>query len=327
MLQARAIHTATLLLNGKVLVTGGQDGSGLATAEVYDPSINGWAPAATMSTIRYWHRVTLLTDGEVLVTSGRDNGSFLNTAEVYDPGANTFSSTVNMAYAHHASTATRLQDGRVLVAGGWNGSAISHAEIYDPSDHMWHLAPDMNDAHFTGAATHDIWLSAIIGGLVILMLVLFYKELLIASFDRVAAEAMGLPVFLLDLLLLVLISLTIVVSLRAVGNILVVAMLVTPAATARLLTERLQVMMGLSAAIGVISGVAGLFISYHSDVAAGGTIVLVATAIFGVVWLLSPGHGYLTTQVLRRRLKQTSAAEARVLFESPEIRRPGVHQQ
>ena len=84
---------------------------------------------------------------------------------------------------------------------------------------------------------------------------------------------------------------TIVVSLSAVGNILVVAMLVTPAAAARLLTDHLLVMLGLSAGIGVTSGVIGLFVSYHTNVAAGATIVLVATALFGAVWLLAPVHG------------------------------------
>jgi len=171
-----------------------------------------------------------------------------------------------------------------------------------------------------GVTTNDIVLSAVAGMVVILLIVLLYKELLITSFDRAAAQAMGLPVFWLDLLLLVLISLTIIVSLRAVGNILVVAMLITPAATARLLTDRLPVMMVTSAAIGVISGVAGLYISYWNDVAAGGTIVLVATAIFGFVWLFAPQHGYISSRLLRRRLA-TDLAETRVVFESPEIQR------
>lgn len=171
-----------------------------------------------------------------------------------------------------------------------------------------------------GVTTNDIILSAVAGVIVILLIVLLYKELLITSFDRAAAQAMGLPVFWLDLLLLVMISLTIVVSLRAVGNILVVAMLVTPAATARLLTDRLPVMMVTSAAIGVIAGVTGLYISYWNDVAAGGTIVLVATAIFGLVWVFAPQHGYVTTRLLRRRLA-TDLAETRVVFESPEIQR------
>jgi manganese/iron transport system permease protein len=176
-----------------------------------------------------------------------------------------------------------------------------------------------------GVTNHDIWLTAIVGGVVIVLIVLFYKELLMTSFDRVAAEAMGLPVFFLDLLLLLLISLTIVVSLQAVGNILVVAMLVTPAAAARLLTDRLPVMIVLSSTIGVVSGVAGLFISYHYDIAAGGTIVLVATAIFGLVWLLAPRHGFVTGQLLRRRLAQAEVAQTRVVFESPEIQAPGQH--
>lgn len=173
-----------------------------------------------------------------------------------------------------------------------------------------------------GVTTEDIWLSAIAGAVVVALIVLLYKELLITSFDRVAAQAMGLPVFWLDLLLLVMISLTIVVSLRAVGNILVVAMLVTPAAAARLLTDRLPVMIVLSAGLGAVSGVVGLYVSYHNDLAAGGTIVLVATALFGLIWLFAPAHGFVATSVLRRRLLRRTAPEAVVVFESPEIRTP-----
>lgn len=173
-----------------------------------------------------------------------------------------------------------------------------------------------------GVTMEDIWLSAIVGAIVVALIALFYRELLITSFDRAAAQAMGLPVFWLDVLLLVMISLTIVVSLRAVGNILVVAMLVTPAATARLLTDRLLPMMLLSSGIGVLSGILGLFISYHQDVAAGGTIVLVATALFGLAWLLAPRHGLVASQLARRFATEPAAA---VVFESPEIRTPGAH--
>jgi ABC-type Mn2+/Zn2+ transport system permease subunit len=173
-----------------------------------------------------------------------------------------------------------------------------------------------------GVSESDIYLSLAVGVLVVLLVIVFYRQLLIVSFDRVAAEAMGIKAFWVDLLLLMMISLTIVVSLRAVGNILVVAMLVTPAATARLLTERLPYLMALGAVIGVVSGILGLFISYHQDVAAGGTIVLVATVIFGVVWLFSPQHGFITTQLLRRRLLQDEGPEAGVLFESPQIQGP-----
>jgi manganese/iron transport system permease protein len=152
-----------------------------------------------------------------------------------------------------------------------------------------------------GVTTHDIALSAVVGVLVLLLLLLFHKELLLVAFDREAAQAMGVPVFWVNLLLLVMISLTIVVSLSAVGNILVVAMLVTPAATARLLTDRLPVMLALSAAIGTLSGVVGLVVSFHADVAAGGTIVLVATVLFGLTWLLAPDHGLLATRLAARR--------------------------
>ena len=152
-----------------------------------------------------------------------------------------------------------------------------------------------------GVTTHDIALSAVVGALVLLLLLLFHKELLLVAFDREAAQAMGVPVFWVNLLLLVMISLTIVVSLSAVGNILVVAMLVTPAATARLLTDRLPVMLALSAAIGTLSGVVGLVVSFHADVAAGGTIVLVATILFGLTWLLAPDHGLLATRLAVRR--------------------------
>ncbi|PYM66727.1 MAG: anchored repeat-type ABC transporter permease subunit [Candidatus Rokuibacteriota bacterium] len=171
-----------------------------------------------------------------------------------------------------------------------------------------------------GVTTEDIWLSALVGGTVVLLLALFHKELLLTAFDRVAAQAMGVPVFWLDLLLLVLISLTIVVSLSAVGNILVVAMLVTPAAAARLLTDRVTAMIGLSAAIGVVAGALGLLISYHADVAAGGTIVLVATALFGLVWLFAPAHGALAALRRRHRAPLGVAPESQVVFESPEIR-------
>jgi manganese/iron transport system permease protein len=152
-----------------------------------------------------------------------------------------------------------------------------------------------------GVTAGDLWTAVAVGGIVVALIALFYKELLITSFDRGGALAIGLPVLWLDLLLFVLISLTIVVSLNAVGNILVVAMLVTPAATARLLTDRLPVMLGLSAGIGATSGVVGLIVSYHVDVAAGGTIVLVATAGFGVVWLLAPTHGLIMSRLVRRR--------------------------
>jgi manganese/iron transport system permease protein len=84
-------------------------------------------------------------------------------------------------------------------------------------------------------------------------------------------------------------------------------------------------MIVLSSCIGVISGIVGLFVSYHSDVAAGGTIVLVATAIFTAAWLFAPEHGFVTSRILRRRMAAGHEPESRIVFESPEIQTPGRH--
>ena len=151
-----------------------------------------------------------------------------------------------------------------------------------------------------GVSPEDLLASTIIGLLVLVALVVFHKEFLLVAFDQEMAEAMGLPVWLVNLGLLILIAMTIVVSLRAVGNILVVAMLVTPAAAARLWTDRLRVMMGLSAAFGGLAGVGGLLISYHTDLAAGGTIVLATTVWFAVSLLVAPRHGLLFRGRARR---------------------------
>ena len=155
--------------------------------------------------------------------------------------------------------------------------------------------------------TTDIYLSLSIGGAAVLIGVLMRRLLLLTAFDNEMAQSMGLPVFWLDTLLLVMITMTIVISLRAVGNVLVVAMFVTPAATARLLVDEVGQMMLLSASLGAMAGVIGLFLSYHSDLAAGGTIVLVATGGFLLAMLFAPKHGYLP-RLLRRSPATTNAA-------------------
>jgi manganese/iron transport system permease protein len=149
--------------------------------------------------------------------------------------------------------------------------------------------------------TTDIILSLTVGGAALFVAVVFQRVLLLSSFDREMALAVGLPVFWLDTLLLLMITLTIVISLRAVGNVLVVAMFVTPAATARLLVDEVGRMMVLSAFIGASAGVLGLYISWYTDLAAGGMIVLTATCLFLVTLLLSPKSGLLSS-LFRRRL-------------------------
>jgi manganese/iron transport system permease protein len=146
---------------------------------------------------------------------------------------------------------------------------------------------------------------AILAALVLVTVALLWKELLYATFDPQGAAASGLRVEGLEYLFLALVALTIVVSLQAVGIILVVAMLVTPAATAQLLTVRFGTLVTLAVAIGIGSSVLGLYVSYWLDVASGATIVLVQTALFLVVLAVGPRTG-----LLRRRSPSAPAAIA-----------------
>jgi len=143
---------------------------------------------------------------------------------------------------------------------------------------------DLLFGQILAVSQNDLYLAAGTTAVAVVTTVLLNKELSLIGFDRDMALAMRYPVFLLDLVLLGLITLAIVVSLQAIGNILVLAMLVTPAATARLLTQRLATMQLLSAALGVAAGVIGLYISFWWNVASGGAVVLTTTAIFFVVF-------------------------------------------
>ncbi len=144
-----------------------------------------------------------------------------------------------------------------------------------------------------GVRTADLWLTGIFGGLIILAVLAFYKEFLVISFDPILAATLRLPAKLLDHLLMILIAVAIVVSLQTVGVALMVAMLVTPAATAYLLTRRLAVMMATAAFIGALSGVIGLYLSYMIGVASGAAIVLVCTSFFLLALFFAPGRGLL----------------------------------
>ncbi len=135
-----------------------------------------------------------------------------------------------------------------------------------------------------GVGSSDLLLTAVFGGLILILVFAFYKEFMVLSFDPMLATTLRLPVRFLDMLLIVLIAVAIVVSLQTVGLALMVAMLVTPAATAHLLTKRLPVMMGLAAGIAALAGIAGLYISYYLAIASGAAIVLVATALFFFTW-------------------------------------------
>jgi manganese/iron transport system permease protein len=151
-----------------------------------------------------------------------------------------------------------------------------------------------------GVSVRDLWLTAGLGLLMVLLVVAFYKEFLVISFDPVLATILRLPTQFFRYLLLVMIAVTIVIALQTVGVALTVAMLITPAAAASLLTRRLPTMMLLAALIGGFSGVAGLYLSYYFNLASGPSIVLVCTALFIVVFFLAPGRG-AAWHWLRRR--------------------------
>ncbi len=144
-----------------------------------------------------------------------------------------------------------------------------------------------------GVGQDDLVLIAAIAAAVLLLVAAFYKELLFTAYDPTMAAAAGVPVAIMQYGLLALISLAIVVALKAVGIVLVVAMLVTPAATAQLLVRRLHLMMAVGAGVGALSSLVGLYVSYHADVATSAAVVLTATVLFLLAFLFSPRRGLL----------------------------------
>lgn len=150
-----------------------------------------------------------------------------------------------------------------------------------------------------GVSVADLWLTALFGALMLLLVAAFYKEFLVISFDPVLASILRLPTQFFRYLLLVMIAVTVVIALQTVGVALMVAMLVTPAATASLLARRLPIMMLLAAAVGAFSGVAGLYLSYYFNVASGPAIVLVCTAAFLLAFLFAPGRGWVWQRTRR----------------------------
>ena len=128
----------------------------------------------------------------------------------------------------------------------------------------------------------DLWTIAGLGSLVLALVITFYRQLLFVAFDPTVAEASGIPAGALNYLLLGLLGATIVISIQAVGIVLVISLLVTPAATAYLLTKRFHHMILAGMGFGSLSALLGIYLSYYLDVASGAAIILVATAIFFV---------------------------------------------
>jgi hypothetical protein len=149
----RALHTATPLLDGRVLVVGGANGenSALASAEIYDPKSQGFTSAGSLIAARKGHTATRLLDGRVLVVGGADDkNAALASAESYDPKTNRFTSAASLTAARTGHATTLLSDGRVLVVGG---KAEAGAEVYDPKNNSFALAGLMSTPRASHTAT------------------------------------------------------------------------------------------------------------------------------------------------------------------------------
>ncbi len=156
----------------------------------------------------------------------------------------------------------------------------------------------------------DLLGTAVTAAAVLAALAALHKELVLGAFDRAGLAALGYPTLALDVTLLLLVELVVVTSIPAVGTILAVALITAPAATARLWTDRVGPTMALSATLGAASGVIGLVVSRHWDVAAGATIVLVAAGLFAASLLVAPSGGVIAPLVRRYlpRSRSTSSS-------------------
>ena len=143
----------------------------------------------------------------------------------------------------------------------------------------------------------DKWLTIGVSGIVLIVIILFFKELLITSFDPLMAKAIGMKVNFYHYLLMVLLTLVSVTAMQSVGTILIVAMLITPAATAYLYTNSLRKMIILSSSLGAVSSVLGLFIGYSFNIAVGSSIVITSAIIFAISFLVSTKQNFIKKKV------------------------------
>lgn len=151
----------------------------------------------------------------------------------------------------------------------------------------------------------------VILGLIVLGLVIFYRPLLVSTFDPLLAQSLGMRVNVIHYTLMAVLSLTVVTSFEAVGSILAVALLIIPGATARLWTDRMPPMLLLAGVQGIVSTILGYWLSHHAvlDTSASGAICVGSFLLFMLSWLMAPRHGLLVRAVIRRRLRQTVETE------------------
>ena len=159
----RSYHSASLLQNGRVLVAGGQNGTDLASADLYDPASKTFTATGAMTVPRWYHTSTLLPNGKVLITGGNNFSAYptsaLVSAELYDPSTGTFTSTGSMTSPRWHHTATLLANGKVLIVGGDIGLSVpnitflSSAELYDPATGVFTSTGPMSTTRFCHTAT------------------------------------------------------------------------------------------------------------------------------------------------------------------------------
>ncbi|WP_153731856.1 metal ABC transporter permease [Sporosarcina obsidiansis] len=155
--------------------------------------------------------------------------------------------------------------------------------------------------------TSDMWLTLIIGAIVIFAVILFFKELLVSSFDETMAAAYGLKTRMIHYGIMFLLTLVTVASLQTVGVILVVSLLITPASTAYLLTNRLSIMVVLAAFFGALSSIIGLYFSFLYNMPSGPVIALATTGIFVLAFLFSPKQGIVIRKIRKASKRKTVA--------------------
>jgi len=181
-----------------------------------------------------------------------------------------------------------------IVFSGMFGLGLVMMTKVETDQHLNHIL----FGNMLGVTWRDVVETGLIAGTTLLIVLAKRRDLLLYCFDPQHARAIGLPVRLIHYALLILLSLTIVGSIKAVGVILVVAMLITPGATAYLLTNRFEHMLAIAATVAIGSSVLGTLLSFHVDGATGPCIVLIQAAMFLAAFLFAPRNGLLTRSSL-----------------------------
>ncbi len=169
-----------------------------------------------------------------------------------------------------------------------------------------------------GVSDSDIVMSSVIALFILIVVILFYKQFLVTTFDPTLAHIIGISAGAFHYFLMTMLSMSIVAGLQSVGVILIIAMLITPPATAFLLTDRLKLMLVISTLCGIFSSVAGLYLSYHFNFASGASIVLVAVTLFMLTFLFSPKEGILVRSLRKKKAAKANLREdiLKIIFSS-----------